>query len=90
MTSFASFDGARLDYQDDGEGPAVLLLDGFASDTDHDWRSSGVWVALLRAGYRVLGLDLRGHGRSERLYVSAAYADDAMASDALSLLDPLN
>lgn len=45
-----------------GAGPAVLLLHGLAGH-------AGEWAlaaAGLTANYRVLGLDQRGHGRSER------------------------
>ena len=32
MKSFTSFDGTRIAYHDEGEGPAVILLHGFAVD----------------------------------------------------------
>jgi pimeloyl-ACP methyl ester carboxylesterase len=32
MNAFASFDGIRIAYQDEGEGPAVILLHGFGVD----------------------------------------------------------
>jgi pimeloyl-ACP methyl ester carboxylesterase len=32
MKSFPSFDGTRIAYHDEGEGPAVILLHGFAVD----------------------------------------------------------
>src|SRR6266540_6892976 len=32
MNSFTSFDGTRIAYHDEGEGPAVILLHGFGLD----------------------------------------------------------
>ncbi len=89
MTRFQTFDGLSLDYQDEGDGVPVVLLHGFASDTDHDWRATGVWPALVASGHRVIGLDARGHGRSAKPHDPTAYADDAMSRDVLRLFDYL-
>jgi hypothetical protein len=32
VNSFASFDGIRIAFHDEGEGPAVILLHGFGVD----------------------------------------------------------
>jgi pimeloyl-ACP methyl ester carboxylesterase len=32
MKTFTSFDGVRIAYHDEGEGPAVILLHGFGAD----------------------------------------------------------
>ena len=62
----------------------VLLVHGFASSFDHNWRENG-WVDLLAdAGREVIPLDLLGHGRNERPHDPDAYAllEDGVA-DAL-------
>ncbi len=89
MARFQTFDGLTLAYQTEGDGSPVVLLHGFASDTDHDWRHSGLWQALVSAGHRVVGLDARGHGRSDKPHDPAAYADDAMSRDVRMLFDHL-
>jgi pimeloyl-ACP methyl ester carboxylesterase len=89
MSSFRTFDGITLSYQAHGEGPEVLLLHGFASDTSREWQQTGTCQLLAGAGYRCIGLDARGHGRSAKPHQPAAYADDAMARDAICLLDYL-
>ena len=65
MTSITTSDGVRLDYSESGhpEGRPVVLIAGFKAP-----RSSWVYQvkALDAAGYRVITLDLRGHGTSER------------------------
>jgi len=63
-----------------GTGPVVLLLHGWMFPSDLNWLRQ--YAPLRAAGYRVLAMDLRGHGRGLRS--SAAFrlidcADDADA-----------
>jgi len=60
--SFRTGDGVKLAYDDEGSGPAVLLIHGFSCKAAH-WAFQR--EVLLEAGYRVIGIDLRLHGRSE-------------------------
>ena len=76
MASFESFDGLSLFYQDEGDGRTVVLLHGFAADTNVNYVRSGIFDLLLDEGYRVVTLDARGHGLSSKPTDSAAYADD--------------
>lgn len=89
MPTFASFDGTTIHYTDEGTGPAVLLLHGFASSADINWRRPGLVDALVEAGFRVIAPDARGHGRSDKPHDPAAYANDALARDVSALLDHL-
>jgi pimeloyl-ACP methyl ester carboxylesterase len=48
------------------ESLPVLLVHGFASSAEHNWRQPG-WVDLLtEAGREVIAVDLLGHGESPR------------------------
>ncbi|WP_030752465.1 alpha/beta fold hydrolase [Streptomyces griseus] len=61
-----------------GDGPGVLLLHGLAG---HCGEWDGLARRLAGDGYRVLALDQRGHGASERApedVSRAAYADDVL------------
>src|SRR5215472_4708217 len=87
MQHFTSFDGVRIAYLAESDGPYVLLLHGFAADHDANWVAPGVVDALVSAGHRVLAPDARGHGASDKPYDPEAYADDAMVRDARALLD---
>jgi pimeloyl-ACP methyl ester carboxylesterase len=87
MQRFASFDGTEIAYLDEGAGPAVLLLHGFAADHRLNWVAPGVVAALLDAGHRVLAPDARGHGASDKPTDPARYASGAMVDDARALLD---
>lgn len=47
-----------------GDGPAVLLLHGWMVTADLNWLT--MYAPLRDAGYRVLAVDHRGHGRGMR------------------------
>lgn len=59
---FTTPDGTRLAYVEQGQGPTILLL--------HGWSSSMNWfmanMDALASRYRVLALDFRGHGDSDK------------------------
>ena len=88
MQSFDS-DGVRIAYIDEGQGEPILLIHGFASNVVTNWADPSWLRALVDAGRRVIALDNRGHGRSEKLYEPAHYGAPAMAEDAKRLLDHL-
>jgi pimeloyl-ACP methyl ester carboxylesterase len=67
------------------DGPAVLLLHGWIASADLNWY--GAYADLERAGYRVLAVDHRGHGRGLRPLVPFRLAD--CAADAAALLRTL-
>ncbi|HLI53071.1 MAG TPA: alpha/beta fold hydrolase [Acidimicrobiales bacterium] len=54
---------------------AVLLVHGFASSFERNWRQPG-WVDVLEEeGHRVLGVDLLGHGGAAKPAEPEAYRD---------------
>ncbi len=69
-----------------GDGPPVLLLHGWLVSADLNW--SGAYEPLTAAGYRVLALDHRGHGRGLRPLEPFALLD--CADDAAALLRHLD
>ena len=89
MTKFFAADGLRLAYDDVGDGEPIVLLHGFAADSRINWRLPGWYATLNQAGYRVLGLDARGHGRSAKPTHVEAYHPQGIAGDAVRLLDHL-
>ena len=89
MSSFTSFDGTEITYDDEGSGPLALLLHGFAANADANWHQPKVTETLVAAGRRVVAWDARGHGRSGKPHDPAAYKDGAMVRDARALIDHL-
>ncbi|WP_316859903.1 alpha/beta hydrolase [uncultured Cohaesibacter sp.] len=83
-------DHVSISYLDEGAGLPVLLIHGFASNKTVNWVNPGWVQTLTGAGYRVIALDNRGHGESEKLYDSALYSSPLMAEDARALLDHLD
>lgn len=71
------------------EGVPVLLIHGFASTAHVNWVFPGWLKTLAQAGYRVIALDNRGHGGSDKLHDPEAYHPEIMAQDASGLLDSL-
>ncbi len=71
------------------KGEPIMLVHGFASNHAVNWVNTG-WVKLLTAdGRRVIALDNRGHGQSERLHDPTAYHAAIMAEDVVRLMDHL-
>lgn len=88
MQSFQS-DGVEIAYLDEGTGDPILLIHGFASNARVNWADTG-WVRFLTSnGLRVIAMDNRGHGRSQKLYRMEDYGAPQMAEDARRLLDHL-
>jgi pimeloyl-ACP methyl ester carboxylesterase len=78
--------GISLHVEEQGAGPAVLLLHGWP-DSARLWRHQ--MPALAGAGYRVIAPDQRGFGRSARPAEVSAYRPDVLLADVVGLLDAL-
>ena len=74
-----------LNYEDQGEGQAIVLIHGYPLDGD-SWEKQR--VALLGAGYRVVTYDRRGFGGSSK--VAGGYDYDTFAADLNALLTELD
>src|SRR5258706_3542880 len=84
-------DGVRLHYEVHGpeRGAPLVVVHGFASDYRLNWVGTRWQEALTTAGFRVIGLDCRGHGHSDKPHDSAAYAIGIMGRDVTRLMDHL-
>ena len=82
-------DGYSLAYRDEGIGQPILLIHGFASSSWVNWVAPGWFRTLTEAGYRVIAIDNRGHGFSQKIHDASVYTPEAMADDAARLLDHL-
>jgi pimeloyl-ACP methyl ester carboxylesterase len=79
--------GVRIRYIEEGRGECVVLVHGYTSDAEAQWAWTGIPQALA-ARYRVIALDVRGHGRSGKPHDPAQYGPE-MGCDILRLLDRL-
>jgi pimeloyl-ACP methyl ester carboxylesterase len=92
MASF-THDGVKIAYDDlEPAGPperTVVLIHGFSSNRVEGWKRTGWYAAFERRHMRVIALDQRGHGESEKLYDPQAYTREKMVGDVLALMDHL-
>jgi pimeloyl-ACP methyl ester carboxylesterase len=80
--------GLRIHYQSFGAGRPIVLAHGWGSDLQHHWLATG-WVEALSAIRRVIALDCRGHGRSDKPHDQTRYGYRDMSRDVLSVMDRL-
>lgn len=80
-------DGVRLFYREEGSGVPVILVHGYGVNADLNWRYPGV-VRALRSEYRVITLDVRGHGRSDKPHTPEKYGME-IVRDVIRLMDHL-
>ena len=85
MPEFRSSDGLRLWYEDQGDGPVILCLSGLTrNSSDFDYV-----LPFLVGEHRVIRLDYRGRGKSQRAPDWKTYTIPTEARDAIELLDHL-
>jgi pimeloyl-ACP methyl ester carboxylesterase len=82
---FAERNGKKLFYVEDGTGPPMLLV--------HCWAGNHVMMLPLaehfRGDHRVISVDVRGHGQSDRS-PDSTYTLTALADDLIGLCDGLD
>jgi pimeloyl-ACP methyl ester carboxylesterase len=78
-------EGARIRYLSCGAGPAAILLHG---GLGHGGNWGHQAPELIKAGYRTVLIDSRGHGRSTR--DEQPYSYELMASDVVAVMDALS
>lgn len=79
-----------LDNEIDSTDVPIVLLHGFTASAERNWLESGWIERLSKAGRRVIALDARGHGHSEKPYDSEYYPSNVMMEDSVALLKQLN
>ena len=82
---FADNQGVRIHYDSVGSGPAVVLAHGLTASRQ-GWFDFG-YVEALRRDYRVLVMELRGHGQSDKPHTADAYTREHVVGDVLAVLD---
>ncbi|HEX6849254.1 MAG TPA: alpha/beta hydrolase, partial [Chitinophagaceae bacterium] len=75
----------KLYYEDTGRGVPLLLLHGFGGTTSH-WEP---YIREFAKNYRVIAMDLPGHGRSDFMDTTEVYLHKRAAEYIIGLLDRL-
>ncbi len=82
---YVSHGDIRIHYRVEGTGPPLLIVPGF-SDSVESWYEYG-YVKSLSADYRLILVDPRGHGASDKPHDPEAYGSTMMVLDFVSVLD---
>ncbi len=82
-------DGVNIYYETVGEGPPILMIHGFASNIEQNWKHTK-WISTLKDNYRLILLDCRGHGKSDKPHEDSFYGHDKMISDVIILMENLS
>jgi pimeloyl-ACP methyl ester carboxylesterase len=88
---FLASDGVKIHYLEAGPtkpaGAPVILIHGFSGTARGNWFLNGVADALA-AKHRVVAIDCRGHGKSDKPHDPAKYGP-RMSQDVIELMDHL-
>src|SRR5258705_11830015 len=85
---YADNGNVRIHYQVEGEGPALVLQHGF-TESVMDWYETD-YVEALRPDYRLILIDARGHGASDKPHDPDAYVLNRRVADVVAVLDALD
>jgi pimeloyl-ACP methyl ester carboxylesterase len=83
--------GVKIRYVTEGEGEAVVLIHGWMSDSSMwgaDKSGNTKLDAKMGKEFKIIAIDCRGHGKSDKPHDQAKYGPD-MAADVVRLLDHL-
>ena len=81
----APVNGIELNYREKGEGYPVFLLHGYTGNL----RNWALQLPALSREYRMVSIDHRGHGESDKPTEAEGYTLDQMAEDACGVLEHL-
>jgi pimeloyl-ACP methyl ester carboxylesterase len=87
-SGFFDSDGVKIHYETFGEGKPIILVHGFPLSFQLNFVGNK-WVEPLQAVRRVVGIDCRGFGESDKPHDPEAYGLQNMAGDVLRLMDHL-
>jgi pimeloyl-ACP methyl ester carboxylesterase len=79
--------GVKIAYLDHGKGEPVVLIHGWLSSAGLNWALPGT-TAVLAKDFRVIAVDVRGHGLSDKPTKDDAYGPQ-LVEDVVRLLDHL-
>lgn len=79
--------GVKIHYTDRGSGVPVILVHGYTANADINWRLPGIHSRLAK-NFRVITMDVRGHGLSGKPHNPALYGMETV-NDIVRLMDHL-
>ena len=83
--STAVNDDVRISYEVTGDGRPLVLIHGWLCD--RSWWAETGYVDALGRDHRLISVDMRGHGRSDKPRDPGAYRAACFAGDVLAVAD---
>lgn len=84
---FFKSNGVKIAYATRGQGEPVVLIHGWLASAGLNWELPGISTALAK-NFRIIEMDVRGHGLSEKPKIEELYGEELVA-DVARLLDHL-
>lgn len=84
---YANNNGVKIHYEVEGKGPALILQHGSASNPEA-WRLTS-YTEELSKDYRLILVDARGCGKSDKPHDAAQYSVAKYVGDFVAILNDL-
>ncbi len=84
---YVTGEGVRIYYEVDGQGPPLVLMHSLTNSLKA-WRHFG-YAKALKDDFRLILLDSRGHGNSEKPHEFQAYHPELITGDIIAVLNDL-
>ncbi|MHA2303536.1 MAG: alpha/beta fold hydrolase [Candidatus Thorarchaeota archaeon] len=85
---YADNDGVKIFYKVVGDGPPLILHHGLGG-THENWIKLVNYVEILKDIYRLILMDARGRGRSDKPHSPEKHSQKYMVGDVTAILDDL-
>ncbi|MFH0847647.1 MAG: alpha/beta fold hydrolase [Chloroflexota bacterium] len=85
---FVNNRGVRIHYELEGKGLPLVFMHGFTGSLE-DWRMYG-YTEELGKDYRLVLIDARGHGKSDKPHDAKAYQPELFGCDITAVMDDRN
>jgi len=85
---YANNHGVRIHYEVEGNGPPLVLLHGLTRYLEL-WHEIG-YVDSLGRNFKLILIDLRGHGGSDKPHGPEAYKLELLTADVFAVMDDAN
>jgi pimeloyl-ACP methyl ester carboxylesterase len=84
---YANNHGVRIHYEVEGGGSPLVVVHGLAGYLEQ-WYELG-YVDSLKKSFRLILIDLRGHGGSDKPHDPEAYKLESLVADVIAVMDAL-
>lgn len=81
-------EGIKIYYEIEGEGSPIVMIHGFSGNLEITWKETYL-IEMLRDNYRLILMDCRGHGKSDKPHDDSEYGEK-MVDDIIQLMKHLS